>query len=323
VQFKLLLLVFFGVLLFGIGFATTGNFFWVTSAQGTPTSVFGPSSGGGLVPTVNPPFVSQNEFLIYSREGLSIGGNALVEGSVSLLHGSPMSFSGEKKFIQKKLVVEDYGVNGFACFKTEYQEYVQGAIEQGKFNAPICCSECNLAVALIEVDEEVSIGNKQTVEVGVDTYYKKGLYVGNGGTLKILSGTSEEVTVLFFSDLTVKGDIVIEGSGFVILKVLNTLTVEGDVYWNTFPNVNPGSEGDPKNLLVLYVGAEYSQTGGKINGYLCFGDSVTSVKLAGNMVLNGALSAPNAHFDINGTVGVSKWMYGKSFDIKGTVSVYP
>jgi len=87
--------------------------------------------------------------------------------------------------------------------------------------------------------------------------------------------------------------------------------------------VNPGSEGDPKNLLVLYEGTEYSQTGGRINGYLCFSDSVTSVKLAGNMVLNGALSAPNAKFDINGTVGISKWVYGKTFDIKGTVSVYP
>ena len=323
VQFKLVLLVLFGVLLFSIGFATTGNFFWVTSTQGTPTSVFGPSSGGGMVPTVNPPFVSQNEYLIYSKDGLSLGGSASVSGNVSLLNGSPMSFSGEKKFIQGKVVVENPGVNGFTNFKNEYQDYVRNAIEQGKFNAPICCSECNLAVALIEVDEEVSIGNKQTVEVSVDTYYKDGLYVGNGGTLKILSGTSEDVTVLLFSDLTVKGDIVIEGSGFVILKVMVTLTVEGDVYWNTFPNVNPGSEGDPKNLLVLYEGTEYSQTGGRINGYLCFSDSVTSVKLAGNMVLNGALSAPNAKFDINGTVGISKWVYGKTFDIKGTVNVYP
>jgi len=322
-QSKTNVLLVIGVLFVSILSATTGNFFWVSSTQGTPTSIFGPSSGGGLVPTVNPPFVSQNEYLIYSREGLSLGGNALVEGSVSLLNGSPMTFSGEKKFIQGKLVVENPGVNGFTYFKNEYQDYVESAIEQVPFNEPVCCTDFDLGFAFIEVDEEENIGNKETAEVSEDTYYQDGLYVGNGGTLKILSGTSEDVTVLLFSDLTVKGDIVIEGSGFVILKVMVTLTVEGDVYWNTFPNVNPGSEGDPKNLLVLYEGTEYSQTGGRINGYLCFSDSVTSVKLAGNMILNGALYAPKATVEVNGTVGVSQWMYGTTFDIKGTVNVYP
>jgi len=322
-QSKTNVLLVIGVLFVSILSATTGNFFWVSSTQGTPTSIFGPSSGGGLVPTVNPPFVSQNEYLIYSREGLSLGGNALVEGSVSLLNGSPMTFSGEKKFIQGKLVVENPGVNGFTYFKNEYQDYVESTIEQVPFNEPVCCTDFDLGFAFIEVDEEENIGNKETAEVSEDTYYQDGLYVGNGGTLKILSGTSEDVTVLLFSDLTVKGDIVIEGSGFVILKVMVTLTVEGDVYWNTFPNVNPGSEGDPKNLLVLYEGTEYSQTGGRINGYLCFSDSVTSVKLAGNMILNGALYAPKATVEVNGTVGVSQWMYGTTFDIKGTVNVYP
>lgn len=322
-QSKTNVLLVIGVLFVSILSATTGNFLWVSSTQGTPTSIFGPSSGGGLVPTVNPPFVSQNEYLIYSREGLSLGGNALVEGNVSLLNGSPMTFSGEKKFIQGKLVVENPGVNGFTYFKNEYQDYVESAIEQVPFNEPVCCTDFDLGFAFIEVDEEENIGNKETAEVSEDTYYQDGLYVGNGGTLKILSGTSEDVTVLLISSLTVKGDIVIEGNGLVIIKVLETLIVEGDVYWNTFPNVNPGSEGDPKNLLILYDGTEYAQNGGRINGYLGFSDSVTSVKLAGNMILNGALYAPKATVEVNGTVGVSQWMYGTTFDIKGTVNVYP
>ncbi|HQN23138.1 MAG TPA: hypothetical protein PLD70_12540, partial [Thermotogota bacterium] len=187
-QSKTNVLLVIGVLFVSILSATTGNFFWVSSTQGTPTSIFGPSSGGGLVPTVNPPFVSQNEYLIYSREGLSLGGNALVEGSVSLLNGSPMTFSGEKKFIQGKLVVENPGVNGFTYFKNEYQDYVESAIEQVPFNEPVCCTDFDLGVAFIEVDEEENIGNKETAEVSEDTYYQDGLYVGNGGTLKILSG---------------------------------------------------------------------------------------------------------------------------------------
>jgi len=51
-QSKTNVLLVIGVLFVSILSATTGNFLWVSSTQGTPTSIFGPSSGGGLVPTV-------------------------------------------------------------------------------------------------------------------------------------------------------------------------------------------------------------------------------------------------------------------------------
>lgn len=55
---------------------------------------------------------------------------------------------------------------------------------------------------------------------------------------------------------------------------------------------------------------------------LRFSDTVISVEIAGNMALDGAISAPNAEFRYTGSTPLSKWLYGKKFYISGNVTAY-
>lgn len=323
-------LIFFILIIAIVGWVmgTTGNLFWVTSTQGTPTNFLGTGNGNGTSPNPNvDPLVFPSEYLIYSRQGLDIGGSALIKGSVSLQQGYPMAFSGSKEFIQKNLDVEDFGAGGQSAFNDLYKSYVGSdageGIRQRPFAAPVCCSNCEVSGAFVEVDDDFTVSNKEVTTVSTNTYYKDELFISNGGTLKVLSGSVGSVLYLLIKELTIKGDLVIEGFGTVVIKVTETLIIEGDVYWNTFPNVNPNTQSNSNNLLILFEGHEYSQNGGNVNAVLCFSDAVAHVKLAGNMVLNGALSAPQADFDITGTVRLSKWLYGKTFKIYGNVEVYP
>jgi hypothetical protein len=54
---------------------------------------------------------------------------------------------------------------------------------------------------------------------------------------------------------------------------------------------------------------------------LCFEDTVREVTINGNFQLTGALSAPEADFKINGTIKITQWFYGKTFDISGNATV--
>ena len=83
---KILILAMMTLLFAVIALSTTGNFFWVTSTFGTPTSLFGGSGGGngGPNPNVNPPFPPSSgdptDWAVFATEGkYSLTGGAFIK----------------------------------------------------------------------------------------------------------------------------------------------------------------------------------------------------------------------------------------------------
>jgi hypothetical protein len=134
------------------------------------------------------------------------------------------------------------------------------------------------------------------------------------------------------------GNIIINGSGKLILYIINTFNFKS----SSKINYGTNGEGDPNNLMLYYNGGNTFSTGGdtKINGTLFVNSAniniTNSGAIKGNIITKGpnvsisgagqamvgTLYAPNANVSITNSGTVNGAVVAKSFNASGNSRIH-
>lgn len=340
------IIVFIMFLFILTSFQTTGNFFWVSTSNGTPTSIFVSVTIG--TPNVNPPFPQTDTtvydllklYTIYSTNKnstsmlpqIEITGSGDIFGNIGSNSNSNsiIKLTGSIKIIGKIHV----GLN------SDLENVVKafGSCAYGDIiilNSPIIFP----AFAFPEFPNLENKGNvfydnkKKQYEISQSGKFNNIVLSGND-SLRIAANDETISIILDKLDMNGSGDIIIESNSNVILYIVESFSATGSgkinkIKGNQTPNkltiynkgyTNLTGSGDISGIFITEK-LNLSKTGsGNFFGHILVSNE-PNINVTGSGNINGVLYAPNSNIYFTGS-GNTCNIISKNFKQTGSGNIF-
>ena len=318
---KILILAMMTLLFAVTTLSTTGNFFWVTSTFGTPTSLFGGSGGGngGPNPNVNPPFPPSSgdptDWVVFSVGGkIELTGSSVILGltgtnATTTINGAKPFIFGGNTWIATPTTMLYLGPNadpdevvnflswwewGSAEQKEIRQLILNGTVKKLQSYKAFAIPDCLKNLSFQEVETKANLLTVTFPNLTTTWDPKKIYYILNSGKIDTAS-----IIVNYTDTNGVK--IFVDDHDIVLLIRSLSITGSGELVIER----KPGSEKQVflvvQESLTLSGSGQIRTTDGKDDYVHLFYLGSDDIVFGGSVVFNGSVYVKNSAVTVTGS----------------------